>query len=1156
MLRPQYQFNLALVDTFKQITRQHSSTIRPDLQAWVRNRLEPLASPFTWRVPTHRRRTSAAAVKLVKNTYLAGMRPLLEELLEGQRLWNEAAIRAAALLASWQSPTVTEQFHLLEEMNQLVEPQRREGLGKALKASTPIWNEVLAKQVAFNREIVRILSQVMGVSPRRGNDYRAWCERREAHDVGAAHHTVAAMRERPLISILVPTYETPAEILRSTLDSVLSQIYPNWELCIADDGSKGPQVGAVLSEYARRDARVKVVRLSKQSGIARATNAALELATGEYIAFLDHDDVLAPHALAEMAARLTSAGPLDLVYSDEDRIDSKGRRIAPFFKPDWSPDLLRSSNYICHFLVVRRSLAVEVGGLRPGFEGAQDYDFVLRVTEKSPRIGHVPKVLYHWRASDQSTALDVGNKPKAALAGVRALQEHLDRSKVEAKVDSTLPTTYWVRYPVKGDPLVSIIVPFKDKPELLDQLVRSLLARTRGVRFELILVSNNSMQPETFALLDRLTDPRIRKFTWDHPFNYPAVNNYGAAQAKGDLLLFLNNDIEIPAGSEHWLEELVSQAQRPEVGSVGAKLLYPDGTIQHAGVVLGLGGFAGHTFVRLPDDSKWTPFGHADWTRNYLAVTSACVMMRRDVYDQLAGFDEKFVVCGSDVDICLRMVKAGLRVVYTPHCKLIHHESATRKNDSIPENDFWRSFAAYRPWLRDGDGFYNPNLSLEAADGTLRESTATGEDLAVQTPSRELPGSRANLASPGRAEHLKHIMPHISTLDYASATARKMRVQAPTQAAAMRASHKLKEITWFVPFFNHPYGGVHTILRFGSLLQSLHGVKSHFVIYDAPHAITRELEARVASLFPTPPGTFHVLKTFEDMVHLPQADLGIATLWTSVYFLSRFNKVGAKAYFVQDFEPLFYPAGSFYALAEQTYRMGLTGIFNTQGLKEYVTSNYPMSGVSFEPAVDRSIFHDRRPQKTRPVRVFFYARPSTNRNGFELGVLALKKLKEQLGSAVEIVTAGEHWSPEAYGVAGQITNLGVLPYEKTADLYRECDVGLCFMFTKHPSYLPLEMMACGVTVVTNNNPSNLWLLHHDQNCLLAEPTVACVTEQLLRAVQDPVLRARIGRTAAERMTQTTWEEQVTKVYEALTGLADAQRVVPHAEPRHDVLTAS
>jgi glycosyltransferase involved in cell wall biosynthesis len=535
--------------------------------------------------------------------------------------------------------------------------------------------------------------------------------------------------------------------------------------------------------------------------------------------------------------------------------------------------------------------------------------------------------------------------------------------------------------------------------------------------------------------------------------------------------------------------------------------------------------------------------GRADWTRDYLAVTGACLIMRRSVFDQLQGFDERFIVCGSDVEIGLRAVEHGLRVVYTPHATLIHHESATRKVDSIPENDFWRSYVAYRRWLHAGDPFYNANLTLLGQDGSLR-GAEDAQSLAIHVLLSELPSSRVDDLTAARANHVKHLAEHVRALDYSSELVERSRAEAPRQIATLR-SGKLGRVTWFVPGFGHPYGGVHTILRFGDLLKRRHGVQNTFVVYDNSRVTPREMEARIAPLFPESPGEFKVIQRAEQFAELPPSDLAIATLWTSAYALLQYPHVKARAYFVQDYEPLFYPAGSYYALAEQTYRMGFYGIFNTQGLHDYVTANYPMEGCWFEPTVERSVFHSRRPARKGPVRLFFYGRPSTDRNAFELGLATLRQLKQELGPAVEIVTAGEKWDPAAFGVEGVIQNYGVLPYEKTGDLYRECDVGLCFMFTKHPSYLPFEMMACGVTVVTNNNPSNLWLLEHERNCLLAEPTYSCVLEQLRRAVQDAPLRARIGAAAVERVTRTTWEEQVDKVYSVIMGQPMSQSAFPH-----------
>lgn len=1127
LLRPQREFNVQLVVMLEEVLARRGAATPADADRRLRGTLEPLLDPAGWRVsPSHRSGVVGNAVGLAKRSYLKAVGPLLRKVLEVQRQWNEAALEAAISYVTWDKVARSGAEQKIAELTALAAPLAREDISKAVKASLPLWSEVFRRQTAFNQQMVQVFASLFKI-PAAPVDYLTWCGQVEPAQIKEA--AAATFKTTPLFSIITPTYQSPEPLLRSCIDSVLRQSYPNWELCIADDGSTEPHVLALLDEYTRKDPRIRVTRLPSNGGIVKATNAALAMAKGEFVAFLDHDDELAPHALAENARRLNEEPTLDVLYSDEDKLDDAGRRAFPFFKPDWSPDLLRSGNYLSHLLVARRSLVEQVGGAREGMDFVQDYDLMFRLIERTDRIGHIPRVLYHWRVGAASTSADVRNKPAAAGKGRRALVDHLQRCGEEATVEEPIPTTYWVRYPVRGHPLVSIIVPFKDKPELLDQLLRSLLPITRYTNYEILLISNNSSRPETFALLDAQTDPRIRKLTWNHPFNYSAICNYGASEAKGELLLFLNNDIEIV--DPGWMEELIGQAQRPEVGAVGPKLLFPDGTLQHAGVVLGLNGFAGHTFAQMPDvQEQWTPFGHHNWTRNYLAVTGACVMMRRRVFEQLGGYDERFLICGSDVELCLRMIEGGLRVIYTPWTKLIHHESASRRTLAIPENDFWRSFAAYRRYLERGDPYYNPNLSLSVANGSLRTDPRDGETIAVQHLTTELASSRTPPITRARVEFQRFVMEKVATLDFTPS--RKPLVQgfAP---GAKRTGSKLERITWLIPYFLHPFGGVHTILRFGHLLQQRHGVKSQFVIYDNPPANVRLMDAKVAALFPELAGTLHVLPSLPDAARLPPSDVAVATLWSSAYPLIEHTPATLKAYFIQDYEPQFYAAGSLSAMAEQTYLMGLYGIVNTPGLHEYVTSHYPMTGCWFEPSVEHELFHDRRPARSGPTRIFFYARPSTDRNGFELGISALRGLKKAMGAQVEIVTAGESWNAEDYGAGGVVNNLGVLPYEKTADLYRTCDVGLCFMFTKHPSYLPLEMMASGVTVVTNENPANRWLLEHGVNCLLAKPTYSSVLEQLQRAVSDGELRARVGGAAAERLRRTTWEAQADKVFEAL-----------------------
>jgi GT2 family glycosyltransferase/glycosyltransferase involved in cell wall biosynthesis len=1140
LLRPQHAFNQELLAVLEQLLIQRATPVQPDLEAWARRRLGPVMDPAAWRVVSHRKQKAGRAVRLLKRSYLQVAEPLVRHALERQRRWNEAAVGLLLVAGRPEQLAMEERARRVGELMELADPcGGSASLGERL--TSVVWREVFRRQHTFNREITLSLADALEtrppVSAPPAEDYERWYTEREPAQVARATEAVKALEAPPLISLVTPVYETPEPILRACIESVRAQVYPHWELCLADDGSRAPHVAAVLEEYARKDSRIRVTRLPANGGIAQATNAALALATGPFVGFLDHDDTLAPHALAEMALRLAREPEADLLYSDEDRLDTQGRRCAPFFKPGWSPDLLRSVNYLCHFVVARRSLLTEVGGLREGFEGSQDYELLLRLSERTQRIAHVPGILYHWRASGLSLSQDPRKLQAASAAGVRALKEHLARLGEAAEVEEVAPTHYRVRYPVKGEPKVSIIVPFKDKPELLRMLTTSL-EKTRYQNYELLLVSNNSTKPETFALLEQLTDPRIRKLTWDFPFNYPAINNFAARHATGELLLFLNNDIEIIEPG--WLEELIGQTQRPEVGCVGAKLLFPDGSLQHAGVVVGLTGFAGHPFWRMPDTRHVTPFGHADWVRNYLAVTSACVMLRREVFETLGGYDERFTVCGSDVELGLRLVRDGLRVVYTPHATLVHHESASRRLDQLPENDFWQSFSAYRPYLRSGDPFYNPHLTLRTPEAGLRWHAEDGEALALETLAHDLPSMQQRVSSE-RAALQRHTADHLESLDYTSAQARQIRAEAPERLAALRRKGRLERITWFLPSFHHPYAGLHTLFRFAELLRDRHGAQSDLVIYNNPHVSPAEMEARTAVLFARPPGTFRVLRGPEEVAELPPCDLAVATLWESVYSVLAHPRAGVRAYFVQDFEPAFYPAGTLSGLAEQTYRLGLYGIFNTQGLYDSITSQYPMEGCWFEPTVDQGVFHARRPERRGPVRLFFYGRPAVERNAFELGIAALRRLKQELGAAVEIVTAGERWSPEQYGLAGVITNLGILPYEKTAELYRECDVGLCFMFTRHPSYLPLEMMACGVTVVTNDNPVNHWLLEDGRNCLLAEPTVSCVLEQLRRAVREPELRQRVRAGAAERLGRTSWEAQVDQVFASLMGRVSEPR---------------
>jgi GT2 family glycosyltransferase len=532
----------------------------------------------------------------------------------------------------------------------------------------------------------------------------------------------AVLSRQPTISVAVPTYNPPAGFFDEMLRSVLAQTYAHWELCIADAGTE-PQVRAALDCLASAEPRIRSVTLAENRGIAGNTNAAVALATGDYVAFLDHDDTLAPFALAEVAAAINQYPDADLIYSDEDKLDEAGRRVDPTFKPDWSPDLLRTHNYVCHLLVLKRTMLEQLGGLRSGFDGAQDYDLVLRATEVARQIVHVPKVLYHWRLHPQSTAQNTASKQYLVEAGRQALAEHLERCGEAAGVQvAARPGEYRVVYQLPRRPLVSVLIPNRDSAQMLGRCVESLDASGYG-NIEILILENGSTQDDTLTFYRQLEQRGARVIAWSRPFNYAAINNFGAARARGEVLLFLNNDIE--ATNPDWLEALVTHAVRPQIGAVGAKLLYADGSIQHAGVVLGMGGVAGHVHRRFPGDSEGY-LGRLRRVQNVAALTGACLMTRRDVFERVGGFDERFVLAYNDVDYAMQVRALGYRVLWTPEAELYHLESKTRgyEDDAVKQERFRREFDLFRrKWaseLEAGDPHFNRNFRLDRADCALR----------------------------------------------------------------------------------------------------------------------------------------------------------------------------------------------------------------------------------------------------------------------------------------------------------------------------------------------------------------------------------------------------------------------------------------------------
>ncbi|MDY7233132.1 glycosyltransferase family 2 protein [Hyalangium rubrum] len=730
LLRTQFRFNEQLTSILVEPER-YTGTDSEAVQSQLRQLLEPLADPTAWLHQSHRKAAVAKAVGLLKRSGVAGLSKLLRPALERMRSWNHIAIEALLAGTGDSMPTRAQAQEFVRRLEAVADPCPPE-------LNLPeLWRETLAPQRDFTREATRALARHLAILPPFSDvEYRQWCAMFEPARMLTAARAVRQLRQLPSFSVLVGARELNLAHWRECIGSLLAQSYELWELCVAGPEHALEQLRGTLPPEWTADSRLRFIPSAASASHGAALNLAAKTARGEALVFIDPADRLAPHALAEMALALDAQPEARMVYSDEDRLDGGGNRCRPFFKPDWSRDMQRACDYASRLLVMRRKAFEELGGIQEGFDGAELYELVLRASESSTPAAHVTTVLYHRRETPR--AFHFVN----AAAHV-ALTQHLSRCGEEAEVQVTRTGTLRVRPQVKGSPRVSIIVPFKDKPELLQQLWSTFSAQTRWENWQLILVSNNSVDPRTHALLEELEDPRILKLTWNHPFNYSAINNFAARYAKGELLLFLNNDIEII--EEGWLEELIAQAQRPEVGVVGPMLLFPNRSIQHAGVVLGPGGFATHAFWRGRPDEEWTPFGRADCIRDFLAVTGACMMMRREVFEQVGGYDERMIVSGSDVELALRVVGRGLRCVYTPHACLVHHESATRRFHAIPDRDAWLSYSAFRPWTRRGDPFYNPNLTFATMDSSLRTDERTAESLAVQMLAWELPATQALL---------------------------------------------------------------------------------------------------------------------------------------------------------------------------------------------------------------------------------------------------------------------------------------------------------------------------------------------------------------------------------------------------------------------------
>lgn len=575
------------------------------------------------------------------------------------------------------------------------------------------------KQQGFKKTIKEIKSDLKsGVELSKGEFYQIWIKNNEPNENKLNEQRNKKFDFEPKISVIVPMYNTPINFFQELVECLINQTYKNWELCLAD-GS--PEKNTEIESIISKDNRIKYVFLGENKGIAGNSNEALKLATGDFIALLDHDDLLPEFSLFEIVKCINKNPNVEFIYTDEDKIEEKGgKRYDPYFKSDFAPDTLRANNYICHFSVYKKELMNKLKGFKEGYDGAQDYDLILRMSENTNNIIHIPRILYHWRVHSLSTAQHGGAaKPYAYEAGIKAIQSHIDRLNLRGKVESGVTLgTYKINYDIIGNPKVSILIPNKDYIETLKVCLDSIKRLTTYNNYEIIIIENNSEDKKTFDFYKEIEGKDNIKVVYypEKEFNYSKIINFGVKKAKGEYIVQLNNDTELI--TKNWLKEMLMYAQREDVGAVGVKLFYPDKTIQHAGIIVGIGGVAGHVFKNLPESAHGY-FSKESMIQNMSAVTAACIMTRKSIYDEVGYMDEKFKVAFNDVDFCLKIREKGKLIVYNPYVQFIHYESKSRGYEDTPEKieRFKAEIDRFkRKWnniLENGDPYYNINLRLD-----------------------------------------------------------------------------------------------------------------------------------------------------------------------------------------------------------------------------------------------------------------------------------------------------------------------------------------------------------------------------------------------------------------------------------------------------------
>ncbi|MTD14129.1 glycosyltransferase [Nakamurella sp. YIM 132087] len=889
--------------------------------------------------------------------------------------------------------------------------------------------------------------------------------------------------------------------LGTTLDSLVAQSWPAWTAAVCTPAS-------IPSSWS--DKRISNSAVDTGS-VFDAANAKVVAEKADYVIVVHAGDTLEPDCLFTIASAVRRDPLLELLVWDDDVRDASGHRSSPHFRPSWSPEMLLGADYIGTAAAIRRTAWESSGGLIEKFGDSAGWNLLLSLDLTDERVFRSSRVL-------GSVTARRGPDPATATTVV---QHHLDDKGIPATAE-LVDQVVRVRWSMQDAPKVTVVIPTRHNRKMLSTCLPSL-ARTDYPDFHVVIVDNGGHSADNERWYEENKGSLDLKVIWwtETPFNYSAVNNAGAAAGDGEVLVFLNDDTELLDPT--WMQELVGWARRPEIGVAGLQLIGPDDEIQHTGVILGLGGFADHIFegTRPHEDSI---FGRNDWYRNSLAVTGACMAMTRDYFDEVGGMDERFILCGSDVAIGLDSVLRGYRNVCSPFGTIRHLESATR-GTNVPHWDFFMSFWRYSSWLFGGDPYFSPNVSLSSRIPEFRSAAEPTPQQRVSIPLGRSFEAFRQTTTEAESKMLSD-MCRALPIDEAGVNDLHARNAEPFD---------VKSINWFIPDIDSPfYGGINTALRIADELARVHGVQNRFVVWGGGNE--NFVRSALASAFPALQHSeivFYTNPNAATLQSIPYADVSIATLWVTAYAVTHMPNTKRKFYLIQDFEPMFYPASTLYSLAEETYKLGLYGLCNTDNLRKIYADEYGGKGMSFTPAVDPAIFHARGREERvdgSPVTLFVYGRPGHWRNCWEMAALALEELKDRLGDRVRIVTAGA-WA-QGGGAEMEIKRLGLLDYRATGELYRHCDVGLALTVSKHPSYLPLELMACGVPIVAFDNPWGYWILEDGKNSLLAKRTVDSLVDRLEKAVVDTELRRNMQAAALESIAarHNDWSAAISPIY--------------------------